>query len=116
MIQEDKQLVRALEDHEIPYMIAVRELNKLKTLQTPYEKLNCLLMMNSMIKTSVSDFYKGKEELNSMDDELPIMIFVISQSKVEDLIAELNFVDDYVNFYPQLETEKRLLTNMDVRK
>jgi hypothetical protein len=30
------------------------------------------MMMRSLIKASVVDFHKGKEEILSMDDELPV--------------------------------------------
>lgn len=68
-----------------------------------------------MMKTSVVDFHKGKLELNTMDDELPITIYVLSQVKVESLMAELSFVEDYVKFFQEYESELRLMTNLKVK-
>lgn len=67
-----------------------------------------------MMKTSVYEFHKGKLELSTMDDELPLTIFVLSQSKVENLMAELTFVDDYIRFFQEYESEIRLITNLRV--
>jgi len=71
-------------------------------------------MMHSLMRSSVVDFYKGKEEVSSMDEELPLTIFILLYSRVEDLVAELNFIDDYVSLDPTLESEKRLMTNIKV--
>ena len=42
------------------------------------------------------DYSEGKFELESMDDELPIIIFISTQVKVDNFIAELNMLDDYI--------------------
>lgn len=97
-----------------PYEGAINELKKLNFAQAPCEKLTVLLMANSMMKTAVVDFHKGKLELSTMDDELPITIYVLSQTKVESLMAELSFVDDYIRFFQEYESELRLMTNLKV--
>ena len=71
-------------------------------------------MANSMMRTSVVDFHKGKVELNTMDDELPLTIYVLSQTKVENLMAELSLIDDYIRFFQEYESELRLITNLRV--
>ena len=98
-----------------PYNGAINELNKLNFAQAPCEKLTLLLMANSMMKTSVVDFHKGKVELSTMDDELPITIYVMSQTKVDNIMAELSFVDDYIRFFQEYESELRLITNLKVK-
>jgi hypothetical protein len=45
------------------------------------------MMMLSMMRASVIDFHKGKVELLTMDDELPVIIFVILQSKVSNIMT-----------------------------
>lgn len=97
-----------------PYEAAIIELNKLNFAKAPCEKLTILLMANSMMKTSVVDFHKGKLELSTMDDELPLTIYVLSQTKIENLMAELCFVDDYIRFFQEYESEMRLITNLRV--
>ena len=71
-------------------------------------------MMHSSMKASVVDFYKGKEEICSMDEELPLLIYILLNAKLENIFAELNFVQDYVNIDPSLDSEKRMMTNVIV--
>lgn len=35
-------------------------------------------MMNTFMKQSVIDFHKGKMEITSMDEELPLLIYIVS--------------------------------------
>jgi hypothetical protein len=34
------------------------------------------------MKTAIIDFYNGKEEIQTMDDELPIIIFIILNTNI----------------------------------
>ena len=113
-LDENNNLVEPLEDHQVPYADAINELSKLSKLKSPREKLGTLLMMHSLMKSAVVDFHKGKEEVCSMDEELPIMIYILLHANLENASAEFNFVDDYVQFDPALESEKRLMTNLRV--
>ena len=83
-------------DEEIPYNNVIENLNKI-----PYEK--CLknkfeiLTQSSMeLRSYILDYTNGKKELESMDDELPIIIYIVTQVNVANFFAELNMVDDYV--------------------
>ena len=97
-----------------PYADAIKELKKLSSLRSPREKLSVLLMMHSLMKASVVEFHKGKEEITTMDEELPIMIYIILYADVPDFAAEINFIENYVHIDPALESDKRLLTNIKV--
>jgi hypothetical protein len=101
-----------LADNEIPYSSATNELDKLEKLWNPREKLNCLLMMQSLMRSCVVDFYKGKEELQSMDDELPITIFIVLNTKNTNLAADLNFIEDYISRAAEFDYEQKLITNL----
>ena len=48
------------------------------------------------IRKCILDYTNCKCELNSMDDELPIIIYISTQLKVANLFAELNMIDDYI--------------------
>ncbi len=115
-MDENNKLIDPFEPHQIPYIDAINELSKLSKLKSPREKLGVLLMAHSLMKSAVVDFHKGKEEVCSMDEELPIMIYILLHAKMENAAAELNFVDDYVQFDPTLESEKRLMTNLRVTR
>jgi len=65
---------------------------------TPREKLKCCMMMRSMMKAEVIDFHKGKEELVSMDDELPVIIYIVLMCNIKQLMANLVLIDDFINF------------------
>lgn len=113
-MNEHKELKEPLKPKEIPYIDAINELSKITKLRSPKEKLSVLLMMHSLMKSSVVEYHKGKEEIASMDEELPILIYVILCSKLDNIAAELNFVDDCVKLDSSLESEKRLMTNIKV--
>ncbi len=68
-----------------------------------------------MVKINVMDFHRGKEEILTMDDELPIFIFVVLQTEVRNLMAEVCLVEDYINYSTDLDNERRLLINLRVR-
>jgi len=113
-LDDDNNLKEQIEPHLVPYIDAINELGKLSRLKSPREKLGILLMMHSLMKSAVVDFHKGKEEMYSMDDELPIMIYILLRANLKNGFAEFSFVDDYVQFDHTLESEKRLMTNLKV--
>lgn len=113
-LNEAKELKEPLQDHEIPYINAINEFSKIPKVRSPKEKLGVLLMMHSLMKSSVVEYHKGKLEIASMDEELPILIYVVLHCQIENIAAELNFIDDYVQLDPTLESEKRLMTNIKV--
>jgi len=60
-----------------PYREAVRCIERIKVCVTPREKLACLSECFSAMKMAVVDFHKGKLELSSMDDVLPLTIYIV---------------------------------------
>ncbi|KAL4467787.1 hypothetical protein ABPG74_013122 [Tetrahymena malaccensis] len=95
-----------------PYNDAIRELEKIQYVSSPREKLKCTMMMRSMMRAGVIDFHKGREELASMDDELPILIYIILMCNINNLFTELQIVDDFINLDPSIEAEQRFLLNI----
>ncbi len=63
------------------------------------------MMMRSMMRACVFDFFKGKEELVGMDDELPIVIYIIFKADVPNIYSELSYVEDFVKFDVSVENE-----------
>jgi len=49
------------------------------------------------MRAGVIDFHSGKEELVSMDDELPIVIYIILMCNVKHLFTELFLLEDFIN-------------------
>ncbi len=113
-INEDGSLKPELDHKHIPYRSAIMELQRVPQAHSPREKLSILLMAHSLMRSLVVDFYKGKEEIYTMDDELPIIMFILLNSKIENLPSELHLVEDFVSLDPSLESDKRLMTNFTV--
>ena len=88
---EVKQKYR-LGDWEKPYQNAIDSFNTVTKFQTPLEKLNAFLSWVSLMKTDVVDYWKNKEEIGTMDDELPIIVFIVSRSTVPNLFAEVRYL------------------------
>jgi len=110
-LTEAEELKEPLQEHEIPYINAINEFSKISKVRSPKEKLAVLLMVNSLMKSSVVEYHQGKQEITSMDEQLPILIYVVLHCQVENIAAELNFIHDFVNLDPTLESEEMLMAN-----
>ena len=60
------------------------------------KKFEILTQGSLEIRTYILEYTKGKNELDSMDDELPIIIYITTQIKVNNIFAELNIVEEYI--------------------
>ena len=59
------------------------------------------------------EYTSGKDELISMDDELPIIIYIVTQVNIGNIFAELNLVDDYIKTSMRDELmQNKMVTNM----
>lgn len=67
------------------------------------------------MKTAIVDYWKGKVELDTMDDVLPLTIYAVSMAELSHPASELNILEDYLRIYDKgFDFEKKLLTNFDV--
>jgi hypothetical protein len=65
------------------------------------------------MRGSFLEYTSCKDELISMDDELPIIIYIVTQVDIENLFAELNMVDDYLKTSMRDElVQNKMVTNM----
>ena len=62
------------------------------------------------MKTIVLDYWKGKHELSTMDDQLPVVIYIVSQVHSEHFASEVSMLLDYA---AELDNEQRTLINID---
>ena len=97
-----------------PYGESIAMLGKLQDYNSPVEKLSCLLSAMSALKTAVVEYWRGKEELEAMDDLLPVLIFVLLRSTVLSPAAHINLLQDYIGHSSKYENEGRLLINFEV--
>jgi hypothetical protein len=103
-----------LEEQEMPYAESISMLNKVATYETPLDKINCLLTAMSAMRMTVIDYWKSKEELDTMDDELPVVIYIVAMSSVESLATEVHFLQDYIGDSDRFDNENRILLNIEV--
>lgn len=95
------------------YVHSTECLNKITTQATPLDKLNCLLEAMTSMKTSVLEHSKGKLELLTMDDQLPVVIFIVSQVTDPFLVPQISLLKDYVSDSIGLDNELCIVINID---
>ena len=96
-----------------PYFNAIENLNNLDKHSSPIDKLNCILESATQMKTTVIDYWKGKEELETMDDQLPVIIFIVTRTSLDCLPTQIEFLLDYTRTNAGMDNEHRLLINYD---
>jgi hypothetical protein len=68
----------------------------------------------SEVKSDCLISHEGKEELSSMDDLLPVMIFVTVRAAVPNFPVLVKLIDDYVRSKDAFELEERVMTTLYV--
>ena len=81
---------------KIPFKYAIDIINKIYLEKSLKKKFEAMTQASLEIRKCILDYTNCKCELNSMDDELPIIIYISTQLKVANLFAELNMIDDYI--------------------
>lgn len=99
---------------KFPYFDAIQELEKINSCCSLRDKFDYIVSSNTLMKMCVIDFYHGKEEITTMDDELPILIFVTLNSKITNPFSQISLVDDYLSCFPEFDVERRFLFNLKV--
>ena len=85
-----------LGEEKDPFRSVINIINQIQFEKFLYKKFEILTHASLEIRKCILDYSEGKFELESMDDELPIIIFISTQVKVDNFIAELNMLDDYI--------------------
>ena len=80
----------------IPFKSVIDIVNMVPLEKSLKKKFEILTQSSLEIRTNILEYTNGKHELDSMDDELPIIIYIATQVKVDNLFAELNMVDEYI--------------------
>ena len=73
---------------EIPFKSVIDILCMMPLEKSLRKKYEILTQASLEIRTYVLEYTNGKSELDSMDDELPIIIFITTQVKVDNLFSE----------------------------
>ena len=106
-----KQKFRGTED--MPYRTVVDYINMVPLEKSLKKKFEILTKASLEIRTCILEYTNGKSELDSMDDELPIIIYIVTQVKVANLFAELNMIDDYIKIILRDDLiQNKMVTNL----
>ena len=106
-----KQKFRSNED--LPYKSVIDILSMISFERSLRKKFEILTTASLEIRTCVLEYSNGKHELDSMDDELPIIIYIATQIKVANMFAELNIVDDYFRIISRDDLmQNKMITNL----
>ena len=81
---------------KIPFKSVIDIVNMVPLEKSLRKKYEILTQGSLEIRTYILEYTNGKCELDSMDDELPIIIYIATQVKVENLFAELNIINEYI--------------------
>lgn len=114
---EIKPKYRSKEEKEytgyIPYKPSIDSINKIEYEQSPMEKLETLMKASLELRNTILALTKGKGELESMDDELPLVIYITTQVTITNLPAELHMIEDYIIYTRSIiNKETKVLTNL----
>ena len=76
--------------------------------------LACLSSAFAQLKSAVVDHHKGRLELQTMDDVLPLSIYMVAMSELSHPASLYNMMDDYLRANDGrsgFDLERKLLAN-----
>ena len=89
-----KQKFRGKE--KIPFKYVIDIINKIYYEKSLKQKFEAMTQASLELRNCILEYTNCKFELDSMDDELPIIIYIATQLNVNNLFAELFMIDDYI--------------------
>ena len=111
---------RCLEEYEafnesqlcLPFKSTIDYINKIEYEQNPKSKFDTLIEAGLELRNTILGCHGGKNELNSMDDELPIFIYCTTQINIKNAPAEYHMIEDYLKFASTELDESKVVTNV----
>ena len=98
---------------KIPYKNVINILGMIPLERCLIKKFEILTSASLEIRTCAFEYSKGKHELDSMDDELPIIIYIATQIKDFNFFAELNILEDYIKIFLRDDLiQNKMVTNL----
>jgi hypothetical protein len=108
---EIKQKFRGKDKQPFKYVIDI--INKISFEKSLKRKFETITQASLELRNCALDYTNCKFELESMDDEIPITIYITTQINVDNLFAELFMIDDYIKFSLRDTTKKnKMVTNL----
>ena len=100
-------------EEKIPFNYVIDILNKIPLEKSLKKKFEAITQASLELRNCILDYTNGKYELDSMDDELPIIIYIVTQLNVNNLFAEIYMVDDYLKCSLRDETiQNKMIFNL----
>ena len=98
---------------QLPYKNAIESVNRVSFEKDIKNKFKILTQSSLEMRSYILDYSLGKDELISMDDELPITVYITTQLNVENIFAELHMVDDYIKCTMKDDlVQNKMVTNL----
>ena len=101
----------------LPYHESIKALERISSFTSPREKLEWVIDSFSNMKASIVDYWKGKVELQTMDDILPLTIYTVWYCNCSNFASEINFLKDFLNITSTTEADEsieRTLVNIEM--
>ena len=95
----------------LPFKSTIDNMNKIEYEQNPNMKFNTLIEAGLELRNTVLGNNNGKNDLNSMDDELPIFIYCSTQINTKNAPAEYHMIEDYIKYSNLNLDESKVLIN-----
>ena len=95
----------------IPFRSTIDNLNKIEIEQNPHIKFKTLIEAGLELRNTALGSSNGKNDINSMDDELPIFIYCLTQISTKNALAEYYMINDYIQYSRMIIKESQVLAN-----
>ncbi len=82
--------------NHLPFKTIIDYINKIEYEQNAKSKLDTLIEEGLELRNTILGCHEVKNELNSIDDELPIFIYFTTQKNIKNAPAEYHIVEDYL--------------------
>ena len=97
----------------IPYKSVLNILSMIPLERCLTKKFEILTSASLEIRKCAFEYSHGRHELDSMDDELPIIIYIATQIKIVNIFAELKILEDYFKIILRDDLiQNKMITNL----
>ena len=100
-------------EDEFPYKTVIENVNKVSYEKYLKNKFEILTQSSLEMRGCILEYTNGKDDLESLDEELPIIIYIATQINIENIFAELNMLDDYIKCRMRDDlVQNKMVTNL----
>ena len=71
-------------------------------------------MMNSEMRSAVIKHHHAKTEIEGMDHELPVTIFIVCRAKCRKLVSNLQYIHRFLKTKEESDHQERILNTVMV--